>query len=65
MYIFLSEDSRIDYLCDEVIFIYFVNLIIVTTRNHLSQLLGKAVQTNWDRPIGKNNLVKKHVHKTK
>ena len=37
----------------------FVNLIIVTTRNHLSQHLAKAIQTNWNLPIGKNNMVKK------
>ena len=37
----------------------FVNLIIVTTRNHLSQHLAKAVQTNWNLPIGKNDMVKK------
>ena len=37
-------------------------LIIVTTRNHLSQHLAKAIQTNWNPPIGKNNMVKKHTH---
>ena len=36
----------------------FVNLIIVTARNHLSQHLAKAIQTNWNPPIGKNNMVK-------
>ena len=40
----------------------FVNLIIITTRNHLSQHLEKAIQTNWNLPIGKNNMVKKNAH---
>ena len=62
MYIFLLEDSKIGYLCDEVIFFFFVYLSIVTTRNHLSQHLAKAIQTNWNPPIGKNNMVKK-THK--
>ena len=36
----------------------FVNLIIVTARNHLLQHLATAIQTNWNPPIGKNNMVK-------
>ena len=48
----------------------FVNLIIVTARNHLSQHLAKAIQTNWNPPIGKNNMVKntrtkQNNHKTR
>ena len=44
----------------------FVNLIIITTRNHLSQHLAKAVETNRNPPIGKNSMVKKtHTEKTK
>ena len=37
-------------------------VIIVTTRNHLSQHLAKAIQTNWNPSIGKNNMVKKNTH---
>ena len=33
MYIFLSEDSKIAYLYDDVISICEINLIIVTARN--------------------------------
>ena len=59
MYIFLSEDSKIKPICERTSFLY-VNLIIVTTRNHLLQHLAKVVQ------LGKNNMVKKtHTHKTK
>ena len=45
----------------------FVNLIItiiVTFRKHLSQHLAKAIQTIWNPPIGKNNMVLKNTHTT-
>ena len=63
MCIFLSEDSKIKPICERTSFL-FINLVIVTTRNHLSQHLAKAVQTNRNPPIGKNNMLK-NTHKKK
>ena len=64
MCIFLSEDSKIKPICERTSFL-FVNLVIVTTRNHLSQHLAKAVQTNRNPSIGKNNMLKNTHTKNK